>query len=85
MSKVYTAETAHCPNSQKFRILAPDLFDQNDLKTAQIRLGNREPDPNDPQNAHLGPFWKLVLVHLEDIKGEKGHFESPPGTFRRFN
>ena len=33
----------------------------------------------------LGPFWKLVSVHLEDIKGEKVHFQHHSRSFWRFN
>ena len=78
----------NCPfakTAKKSGFRHPTFFCKMTSKRSKSVLGVGNPIQMPLKTPISVPFWKLVLVHLEDIKGEKGHFPPHSRAFCRFN
>ena len=84
----YILDGRNCPiakTAKKSGFRYPTLFPQKTPKRPKSVLRVRNPTPIRLKTPFLVPFWKLVLAHLEDIMGEKGHFQPRSRSFWRFD
>ena len=79
----------NCPTpktAKKSGFRHPTFLAKMTSKRPKPVLGVGNPTPMTLKTPFWGPFWKLVLVHLEDIMGMGDeHFQPRSRSFWRFN